>query len=187
MPASLLTRQTAFYGSNSYFLDCNVLKYIYSPSGIALGDNAMELYGWALEQIKNCGANIVSCPILISEYLNMRIRDEFKIWQENYNGDGTRYDLKRFRRELYKSEYKPILNNVFRELEEILQDSTSVPDPISPGEINGVKDGLECDNLDVNDAYFSVLCHDKGYVLITHDSDFKRTDLEILTANQRLI
>lgn len=189
MPITLIDENVVFSSADKYFFDTNIWKVIHSPVAIPdLDDPIVESYREypaALEKIKKAGAQIYVSPILLSEYFNMRLNQEFEEWQSFENK--PEYTLKQFRRELYSSEYAPIIKNVHFEIKQILKDATLVPDIHNVDEINKAIERLGQQSLDVNDTYYYGLCEKNGYIFVTHDTDFKRAGVNVLTANKKLI
>ncbi|MBN2858467.1 MAG: twitching motility protein PilT [Candidatus Delongbacteria bacterium] len=46
---------------------------------------------------------------------------------------------------------------------------------------------LIVDHLDFSDKIFLKICRENGFVLLTHDFDFRDAEIDILTANNKLV
>jgi hypothetical protein len=42
-------------------------------------------------------------------------------------------------------------------------------------------------NMDITDKIVATLCKDNNYIVFTHDADFKHTDVDVLTANGKIL
>lgn len=182
MPIILLDKDIVFSNDDKYFFDTNVWKNIHSSVGIA---DANVEYAVALGKIKEARALIYVSPLLLSEYFNMRLNQEFKEWQRFNNK--PEYTLKQFRRELYSTEYLPIINTVNFEIKQILNDTVLVPDINNVADTNEAIERLKQQSLDINDTFYYELCKKNGYTFVTHDTDFKRAKINVLTANPKLM
>ncbi len=59
-----------------YFLDCNVLMYVFYLNGSYASD-LISAYSELITKIINSGAHIYICEMLVSEFVNTYIQTEF--------------------------------------------------------------------------------------------------------------
>lgn len=95
--------------------------------------------------------------------------------------------MKQFRRELYQSEYAPLIDKIKIEMNDILNDAKITTDITKNDETVSAIERLKQKSVDVNDSYYCELCLKNNYILVTHDKDFRNTGLNILTTNKKLL
>lgn len=182
MPVSLISESTVFASASSYFFDANIWCYIHSPQQAAKHPHESSQYAKVWAKIKEAGGCVVVSPLLISEYINSRLRVYWREWQAN---NSSSLDFKSFRKKQPKI-YNKSLSTVLKEVADILQDSAIVGDISDINRTNAVMNGMISNSTDVNDSYFIELCAQNGFILITHDKDFKNAKPQVLTYNSNM-
>lgn len=165
--------------------DANVLIYLFAPTSRPAGQLESK-YSNLLSKIRKSSADIVIDPTVISEYVNTCLRIEYraKLKTERLEDAG----LKRFRLD-HGGWYDGIAKEVSDHLREILAlpNLGLVDTSVGALDMPLLIDEFETDRRDWNDQIIAELCRKNGYLLVTHDGDFKQEqDLTILTYNGRL-
>lgn len=156
------------------FFDANILIFLYCPMG-----NVSEERIGKYSSIFNCllrQKNILSVnEMVLSELVNRFLRIEFSNKCKNKN------EFKRFRnsndgisaqREIYDIVKNKILNVFeFRSMEFRKKE---------------IDDMLFVDSLDFNDKLIVNVCKEYDMILLTDDSDYKNSDIDILSSNPKL-
>lgn len=159
--------------NKTVFFDANILIYIFwSPSPES--KQTFEYASILSTLIKN-EIQIAVSETVISEIINRALRlefdkikedgDSFKNYRDSENGRNTQKGL-------YDSIHKYILNRF-----QIISES------ITKTEIESF---LTVSKLDFNDKLIEQVCRKNNLVLLTHDSDFSSSDIDILSANPKL-
>lgn len=180
MPAALISQDTVFTDDKPYFFDANVWCYIHSPQHV--GDPLQELYAKVWAEIKKAGGRVVVSPLLISEYINSRLRVYWREWKED---NSSLLSFKSYRTQHIQS-YKKALRIVMHEVADILRDSAIINDISSKDGSIVVMDRIIRDNIDVNDSYFIELSARDDLILVTHDADYKIAASCVLTYNNNI-
>ena len=140
------------------FFDANVLIYLFWPTGTKYYE---ENYAKAFNSLRKSG-----------EVVNRVLRIEYKRYEDNYQ------KLKHFRN---SDDGEEVLNDIYSLLEEVILPQFEITDRIfTKSEIN---DFLTYDDLDFNDKAIAEICRSEDLILLTNDSDFKDTDIEILSGH----
>lgn len=154
------------------FFDTNILIYLFFD----FDDNDWKnTYRKIFKQLLSLKIPICLDYLVISEFINKCMRIRYEI----YCTKASEYKFKEFR----NSNDGNIL------LEDI---HTIVRDFITKFEVIGhvfdkkqITDLLANHNLDFNDKAILTLCKENNLILFTNDIDFKSSDIEILTANNK--
>lgn len=158
--------------NRNIFVDANVLIYLFWPTGQhAFEQKYARVFRNLLKQ-----DNILFIDFLIiSEVINRVIRIEHQKLSPHQK-------FKTFRN---SREGKEVLEDIFIIVKNnILKRFNVIGKSYDKQEIERF---LTIDQLDfVDQAIFSI-CSENNFVLLTNDSDFKNCDLDILTANPRIL
>ncbi|WP_062327437.1 DUF5615 family PIN-like protein [Treponema endosymbiont of Eucomonympha sp.] len=167
---------TALVGKPVFF-DANVLIYIFWP--ILSGQHWMQQYSKILHTLLTQGNCLVINTTGLSETINRVLRIEyenyqrstgiplkFKVYRDSPDGQSVLTDI-----------YSIIINTIFPHFE-ICDKSFHK---------NEVHDMLHVDSLDFNDKLIMSICKKNQFVLLTNDADFQYADIDILTANSKLL
>ena len=156
------------------FFDANSLIYIFWPT--SPDSQAATDYGSMMATLLKNGANLVVNENVISEIINRVIRlefnksnmpkDQFKEYRDSPEGKSVQEDIYKIIKNLILSKFQ-VINEVF-----------------SKEELNNL---LVVSSLDFNDKLIELLCKKKGMILLTHDQDFSLSDIDILSANSKLL
>lgn len=170
--------------SGIYFFDANVWCYIHSPQQSKLYPNENIIYTELLNEIKAKNGLIVVTPVLLSEYINSRIR----VYLRDYNKTlpkNAQVNYKTYR-DNPASTYQRSIKIVLNEVQDILYDTCMETDIHEDKIINAVSGRILKDGKDVNDTIFMQMCEAREYTLVTHDTDYNICTANILTCNPTL-
>lgn len=160
--------------SKKVFFDANVLIYIFFSSGrYHWEENYARAYGHLLEsKLELCFDFLV-----ISEIVNRAHRIAYDIYCSTTGRDKNNYKYKEFRN---SSNGKDSLKDIYITIEDdILANFTVLENAIS---YDDIKNYLIVEPLDFVDKAILQCCKKYDCVLITNDSDYKDSDIDILTS-----
>lgn len=163
------------------FFDANILIYLFWPTGKKqryLENNYASIYSKILSEGIEKNVNFV----VISEVINKILRIS---WEEHLNIENLQKDelsFKDFRNsncgiEAQEDVITIIEENVLKNFE-IVEDSFSKTD---------IEQFFEIDLLDFSDKAILKTCIDNDFILLTHDSDFSDSEVDILTCNKNIL
>ena len=119
---------------------------------------------------------------VLSEVINRVLRIELKNEDEKNKDkkNKKKIDFKSFRnsskgKSVQKDIFDIIKNKILKYFQVIDKQLT----------ITDIKNMLTIDRLDFNDKIILDVCKAHNMILLTHDADFKDTDIDILSANQK--
>lgn len=167
-----------------YFLDCNVLMYLFYTNG-SYAQNMIKPYSSLLGQIIRSNAVIYTTDLLISEFVNTYVQTEFhRLAKLNRWSHTKQYFKKTFK---LTQEYE----NILKEIKVILERQLF---PISEKkDVEYSKISFEHifdvpQTFDFNDRYYGLSLQNEDFYIVTHDADFSNvTGCDIITANSQLL
>lgn len=169
---------------NIYFLDCNVLMYVFYPNG-AYASNLVSEYSQLISKILGAGANIIVTDMLISEFINTYIQLEFHRLA-NLNGwpHNKAYFKQTFK---YSQDYKDLLREIKCILDrQLFPMSKKIDVKFSEIAMDNIFDN-PC-TFDFNDRYYGLSIFNMNSYIVTNDADFLNVcGSEIITKNSRLL
>lgn len=156
--------------SNSVFFDANILIYLFWPSPSK--NNLSEKYARIFAALLKKNISLYTNTFVISEVINRILRIE---WD---NQTSKKINFKDFR----NSECgKTVQNDVFDIIKDRILKTFSITDKhLTNKDFDKL---LVVDSLDFNDKVIVETCKEFNLILLTHDSDFSSTDLDILSLN----
>lgn len=167
-----------FTNRDNILLDTNILLSVYGPN--ANTEHYTYIYSDALARMRTSQAKIFVDALVISEFIN-----RFSRWAFDQLPDETKpSEFKEFRR---SSEFKKVAQEIADDTRRIIEYATLCDSEFGSIDMNELLIEYEMGNSDFNDQVLKHLCEKKGFVLVTHDSDFRSGDVDILTANNRLL
>lgn len=167
-----------------YFLDCNILMYMFYTNGDYAADIVYD-YSSLITRIINAKSEIMVTDMLISEFLNTYIQTEFHRLARINNWSHTKNYFKRTFK--FSREYQDILHELKLIItHQILPISTSVN-----VDFKGIKLDTLFDNpttFDFNDRYYGYAMNLCGAYIVTNDADFSDvSQCNIITRNAALL
>lgn len=169
---------------DGYFLDCNVLMYIFYTNG-SYKQNTIKNYSELITKIINAKAKILLTDVLLSEFINTYIRLEFhRLARVNNWPRDKEYFKRTFR---FSKEYKDILRElkiiITRHLAEF---ALMIDIPFSKFKFDTLFDKPE--TFDFNDRYYGFMMEKYDAYIVTNDADFSDiSQCKIITGNPILL
>ena len=155
------------------FFDANSLIYIYWPTSPD-AEEATD-YGSIMASLMKNNVTLVINEIVLSEVINRVLRFEF------YKSDFPKEQFKEFRD---SEEGKAVQNDIYEIIRNrILTRFKITSESFSKEELYSL---LIVTKLDYNDKLIELCCKKNNMILLTHDSDFSSSDIDILSANRKL-
>ncbi|MDP4226890.1 MAG: PIN domain-containing protein [Bacteroidota bacterium] len=172
MPTRYSLQNVTRLKNQSVFVDANVLIYLFWPTGSYWQE---QNYATVFRNLLKQGNNLFVDFLIISEVVNRILRIEhqklnptqkFKEFRNSQDGKDALADI-----------YTIIKND-------ILNRFSVVGKAFNKQETENC---LVVDELDFVDKAIVEVCKENSLVLLTHDKDFKDSDLDILTGNANIL
>jgi predicted nucleic acid-binding protein len=159
-------------------LDANVWLYLFpAPSDTRTAPSG---YSTALKQMLTVGAYLALDSIVISEYLTVYCRLEFRgALRKKYDNN-----LKDFRK---SPDFSPVGASASLLAQKILKLCSRRDYPFANINIGQVLIDFESGAQDMNDLLLIESCRLNGWKFVTNDADCTEGGIEILTTNPKLI
>lgn len=172
-------KQIGAITNSRVFFDANVLIYIFWATGLKKYE---ELYSSAFNILLKKDVEICVDFQVISEIVNRTHRIEYNNYCKANNINKDKYNYKKYRN---SPNGKESLNDIYTTIEcEILMNFTVLENNISH---QVIKNFLVVDNLDFVDKAILQCCKKYDCVLLTNDSDYKDSDIDILTSHYSIL
>lgn len=160
------------------FFDANVILYIFWPTG---NNDFVYRYSSIFARLLKNKTKLYVNFIVLSEVVNRAIRIEYRKFIEN-SIDKTQFEYKDFRN---SNEGKEAIDDIYQVLQRsVLSKFDITSTPYSKNDIIGF---LKAGKLDFCDKGIELECKINDFILVTNDSDFFDSELEILSANRKLL
>jgi predicted nucleic acid-binding protein len=161
------------------FFDANVLLYIFWPTG---KDKFEQEYSKIFGILVREKIQLFIDFLVISEVINSAIRIEYYKFLALSGLDKSQYNFKRYRD---SNDGQTTLNEIYQ----VISKKVTVMFKVIGKEytIDDIKKFLVLDKIDFNDKAIESLCNEFNLVFVTNDSDFKGSDLDILSSNYNII
>ncbi len=160
------------------FFDANVILYIFWPTGNNVFAN---LYSSIFSRLlKNKNLLFVNFTVL-SEVINRAVRIEYGKYIQLNSLDTIQFKYKDFRDSNDGKEAIEDINQVLQSY--VLSKFELTNSQLSKNDIIGF---LRTGQLDFCDRAIEYDCRVNDFILVTNDSDFGESELDILTANNKL-
>ena len=166
----------SFSKDDRLFLDANIWLSVYGPT--AYQRSRMSIYASAIRDIRKAGCAIFVDVLIISEFINTYARWEHK------QSDLRANKFKDFRK---NPAFATIAKDIAVNAKRIIKQCQRCDSNFASIDVEAVLTEFENGDSDFNDQIFSKICKDKELTLVTDDSDFRGSDLAVLTANSRLL
>jgi predicted nucleic acid-binding protein len=164
-----------FSECRQFFFDTNIWLYIYGP--ISFPDWRSDVYSRALKEIRASEGSIYINCMIISEFVNAFARIEFK-----QQSEFAKY--KDFRN---SPSFRPVAEDISHNVKKILKNTLTCDPELAAVKLPEIMDTFEEGRYDFNDLLFAEICRAKDLIFVTHDRDFRDLEIEILTANERML
>lgn len=167
-----------FAESDTLFVDTNIWLYVYAPQ--APNDWRTRIYSRSLANILTAKSRIFIDTLVLSEFINRYARLAYNL----FKAAGSTISFKEYRQ---SAQFKPHAIEIEASVRRILKQCQRTESGFSDCDINSLLAKYGEGNSDFNDQLMVELCKNKGFKLITHDSDFRDCGITVLTANNRLL
>lgn len=165
--------------NKAVFFDANIWMYLFCPLGNS-SPAIIRAYSRGFAKMNKANPIFTDLTVL-SEFINRYLRmagNEFKI-----RNNLDRLDYKRDFRGT--TEYREALSEVYSTVKNRILKSAKVHSTLySNDSITELLDEKELE-LDFNDQHITKVCQDNGFYLVSHDGDFKGSDINIVSFNRR--
>lgn len=167
-----------FSPGEKILLDANIWLYLFpAPSSPKLG--FVSAYSAAFKSMIAANCSIIVNSLILSEYLNRYCRIE---WEAIHKA--TYPTFKQFRK---SKDYLGVGQNAAAFGDLILKRSSAADDDFSAANHREILAGFESGESDFNDGLIADACMRNAWTLVTHDADFVRGGIKILTESARLL
>ncbi len=169
----------ASFSDQTVFFDANVLLYLFYPAYSK--NHWVPKYSSIFGALMRDKINIVVDFMVLSEFVNRILRESYKDRCRKKKVSQQKYSYKKFRNsrvciKLENSIYDWIRND-------ILKVCSIYSYSISESDVQSI---LTVSELDFQDKLIEKVCRDNDFILCTNDSDFKNSDIDILSAHPDL-
>lgn len=169
----------AFSEDDTLFLDTNIWLSVYGPQSSP--DNwRTKLYSNALKRIINAKSIVFIDVLVLSEFVNRYSRMAFWVKRPNARPN----EFKKFRK---SSDFKPVAKAISDDVRRILKYCQRIGSGFESIDVDASLAIYESERPDFNDMIMAELCKKNSLKLITHDADFKKFEITVLTANKNLL
>lgn len=169
-----------FSNTDKLFLDANIWIYIYGPQGSPT-DLRSSTYSRALSNAMLAHSQVVVDVLIISEFINRFARLEH---QRLCSSGQSPKDYKQFRN---SPSFQPVAQAIVSAVRKIVKITTRCESGFTLVDIDVLLTEFEAGKHDFNDQILTNLCQSQSLKFVTHDTDFKGKDLNILTANRQIL
>lgn len=162
------------------FLDANILIYLFG-FGTHSSANWESQYAKLYTKLNNQNNIFVVDYIVISEFVNRAIRIEYDNYLISNNLDKNSLSYKNYRNSL---DGKETLKDIYITLnDEILDEFEVIEKSYSKDDLK-----MMCciDELDFSDKAIIKICEDNQFILLTNDTDFKNSEIDIISCHTRM-
>ena len=158
-------------------VDANVWLRIYGP---LTPDRASysKAYSNAHHKMRMANCAIFMDIVVLSEFINAFARMEFR------QGPQAASDFKTFRKSVA---FEPIAKEIGINAKRIVTQCQCVESGFEDVDTSALLTDFQSGQHDFNDQVIAELCRAKGLKLVTHDADFQKYGLTVLTANGDLL
>jgi predicted nucleic acid-binding protein len=161
-----------------FFFDANILIYLFWPTG---SHSWEESYSSIFNQLFRSNKMIINYTV-VSEVVNRVIQTEYKKYLKNEDLSRDKLSYKQYRN---SEEGQGAIKDIYYLLKDTILPFFDVND--AEYSIDVINSFLELDSLDFGDKAIEYLCRENNYILLTNDSDFKNSDIELLSSNPTIL
>jgi len=169
-------RSHNFQGDDRLLIDANVWLRVYGP--LAPGGSYSAIYSKAHRKMRMANCAIFMDIIVLSEFINAFARMEFR------QGPQAASDFKTFRKSVA---FELIAKEIGINAKKIVTQCQCVESGFEDIDASALLTDFQSGQHDFNDQVIAELCRARGLKLVTHDADFQKYGLTVLTANDDLL
>lgn len=161
------------------FLDTNILIYLFWPTGNNWATNNYPKYFYRL--LKQKIPLFVDFNV-ISEFINRAIRLEYDKYVTAHGLNKRAFSYKQYRD---TGDGRDAMQDIYTVIaDEVLSKATVCGKAFLIQDLN---DLLVVDNMDFTDKAILKICQEHNFIILTNDADYADCDLDILTANNKIL
>ena len=161
------------------FFDANILIYLFWPTG---AQECVKTYSSLYNSLLKLNTTCYVDFIIVSEFVNRTIKLEYNNYLWRTNREFADYPYKKYRD---SQDGKDILTDIYMIIEgSILGNFQVIGKGFNEKEI---RESLQVDCLDFSDKAIEMICKENDFVLLTNDSDFRFSDIDILSLRDRIL
>lgn len=169
-----------FSATDRVFFDTNIWIKLFdcrSDPDKREGHEATKIYSGALRRALEAKSQLVTHAVVVSEFIHRLSSDEYHFCKQLEPSVGP---YKTWRACAAGRSFARVLAAQTRQF---LGRCECLPTDFSHQELSALVQKFEDDPCDFNDELVAALCLKHNLFLVTHDGDFARSDVPILTAN----
>lgn len=161
------------------FVDANVLIYLFWPTGSKKSEEFEKNYATVFNILMKQNNKLYISFLVVSEIINVVSRLEHKKYNESNN---CSINYKVFRD---SQNGKDVLDDIYT----IVKDDILTRFEVVDKEFNKeeIERFLVVEDIDINDKAILEVCKENNMILLTNDSDFKNSKIDLLTCNNKLL
>jgi predicted nucleic acid-binding protein len=163
------------------FVDANVWLRLFGPAATGAADEAGP-YSRAFAEMLKARSPIYIDVTITSEFVNRFARLIFETMP-----DERRRTFEGFKAFRDSRDYVPVANEIAIALRKVLRYATRISSGFDSCDILTLIAQYEQGGRDFNDLLIEHVCRSHRFKLLTHDGDFRSADLDVITANGRLL
>lgn len=160
-------------------LDANVILKLFLPDFAIQRTGGAREYGSLLKKARARGCELVVNPPVISEVVNVISREAHKVWKAS-----SGRDFKEFRRH---AAFTKCAEDIELTIMELLRVAAVREQAVGADDVRRYTSDYTAGALDWTDLLLVDFCRKNSAHLATHDADFAHADVDIVTANARLL
>ena len=168
----------SFSGTEALLFDANIWLALYHPAGA--DRRQVAIYSRAFKRILKAGSSIFLDVLVLSEFINRCARLA-------HRRDRPRESPRDFKRYRDSAEFAPVARDIANTSRRILGYCTRTESCFESVDAVALLSDYETARPDFNDLILAEVCKAKGLTLVTHDADFRRSPIRVLTANTKLL
>ncbi len=174
MAARYEIRDLERLAARNFFFDTNILLYLFYSHTV---DWASRAYSNLYMNMLNRHINMYIDNTVLSEFINRILRIEYEAKMRTLTADNV-VPFKKFRDTSEGEEAVEHANSLVKNILKYVMVDGEIMDKMD------IQSILIVDSLDYNDKVIEHLCEHKGYILVTNDTDFKQSSIDILSAHR---
>jgi len=167
-----------FTERDDIFLDANVWLYIYGP--VPPRDWRAEVYSAAFRKMRETRSKIHVEVLVLSEFINKYARVLYDQLPESKKPRA----FKEWRKH---PDFKNVAEEIASQARRIVGKAVRCESGFEAADMDALLTDYSRGDSDFNDQMIAEFCKRRNLTLVTHDSDFGRYGLSILTANANLL
>lgn len=170
--------------NKNILLDTNIWIYLFCPLSHPK-EFIVKKYSLAFKRLIQSNNKLYIDVMILSEFINRYLRLAYHVYKENNNLDSD-FEFKK----AYKQtdDFKETIQLIVSTIKNKILPKVSVANfNYENNNIEELIDNLKDKMTDFNDLHFEKLCKTKGFILLTDDSDYSESSLDIISGNPKIL